>query len=109
MDRLKSALSESLSLFIKICGLGVILVIFGRVTDLYPITVVGGLMMAPLTVMAGLACLAVVLLAPAWPLGALSDRVSTRWQKPFVILAIVAVLGWWALWGFIATGALADH
>jgi len=109
MERLSSAITGALPWIIKACALGVVLVIVGRVSDIYLITTIGGLLMAPLTLIAGLACLAVVLLAPLWPLGEVIERSPPKVQGPVMVVAILALLCWWALWGFIATGALADH
>lgn len=109
MERLSSAISAAMPWIIKSCAIGVVLVIIGRVSNIYPIATVGGLLMVPLTLIAGLACLAVVLLAPLWPLGEIIERVPSRVQAPAMVMAFVALLCWWALWGFIATGALADH
>ena len=93
----------------KACAAGVALVITGRVSGIEPVIVVGGALMAPFTILAGLACLFIVLMAPAWPFSALSDKVPDRLGVPFMVVTVVATLAWWALWGFIATGALSDH
>lgn len=94
---------------VKACAAGVGLVITGRVAGLEPIMLVGGALMAPFTILAALACLFIVLMAPAWPFSSLAEKVPERWGKPFLALSVAITLAWWALWGFIATGALSDH
>lgn len=101
--------TDFLPLMFKCCAVGVLLVIMGRVSQVELLSTVGGVLMTPLTVLAGAACLFVVLLAPAYPCAAAFEKVPERLAWPFIILSIAALLSWWALWWFIATGALADH
>lgn len=101
--------TDFLPLMFKCCAVGVLLVIMGRVSQVELLSTVGGVLMTPLTVLAGAACLFVVLLAPAYPFAAAFEKIPERLAWPFIILSIAALLSWWALWWFIATGALADH
>lgn len=78
------------------CAIGVVLVIVGRVTGSELTGDIGALFMAPLVVVAGLSCMLVVLLAPAWPLATLAAKVPSAWVWPFNLAALaVTVLWWW--------------
>lgn len=91
------------------CAAGVAFVVLGRICSLDWLQTLGGILMAPLTLLVAAACMGVVLLAPAWPITALADRVPVGLRTAFAVLAVAVVLSWWALWAFIARGALQDH
>lgn len=109
MNRVGAFIERHIPLMAKLCAIGVVLVIIGEVVGVPAIRTFGGVLTAPLTLLCALACLAVVLLAPAWPLAAISGKIPRAARVPFLAAAAAVVVGWWALWAFIATGALASY
>ncbi|WP_133607436.1 hypothetical protein [Aquabacterium commune] len=92
------------------CAAGVVLVIAGRVVGSELIGDVGAVLMAPLTLIAGGACTLVVLLAPAWPLSSLAEKIPDAWAWPFIGTSMaVTLLWWWLVWSCIAAGPGPDY
>lgn len=83
---------------------GVVLVIVGRVAGSDLVSNLGGILMLPMLAIAGLAMAGVVLLAPAWPMAALADRIPPRLGWAFIPGSAAVLFCWWA---FLA--ALAYH
>lgn len=93
----------------KACGIGLVIELVGLVADVKPLVVIGGALMLPFSLLAGLACLFVVMMAPAWPFAALAEKVPDRLGLPFLLLSVAATLAWWTMWVFIAVGDLLVH
>ena len=96
------------SKILKVVGLaavaGVLIILVSAITQWRPLADVGGLLLAPGLLLAGGACVLVVLAAPIWPISAIAEKVP-RWARwPFAGLTVVATLAWWAIWVAIAAG-----
>lgn len=85
---------------------GVLLILLGAVFQVPTMATVGGALLTPGLVVAGGACMLVVLMVPIWPISALAEKVPPWARWPFVAAAIVIAMAWWALWASIALG---DH
>lgn len=103
------SLTTILPTLIKACGVGLGIELIGFVANVKPLVVIGGVLMLPFSILAGLACLFIVMMAPAWPFAALAEKVPERLGWPFLILSILITLAWWVLWVFIAVGDLIVH
>lgn len=90
----------------KAAAVGVLLIVLGAVFQWRPLADLGGAMLTPGLVVAGGACMLVVLMAPVWPAAALAEKVPTWARWPFAAAVVVLTLAWWALWVSIALG---DH
>lgn len=87
---------------LKAAAVGVLLVIIGRVTGSPSLTSLGGWLLAPTLVVAGGACLLVVLMAPAFPISWLMEHAPKELAWLWIALSAAAMLAWWAIWlGFI--------
>ena len=86
-------------------ALGGVLIIVGRVGCSEIVGHIGAALLAPITLIAGGACLLVVLLAPVWPLSAIASKVPDLLTWPFIVasLAVVA-LWWWCVWACVTAG-----
>ncbi len=87
-------------------AIGVAIIIVATVAGWPLASRVGGVLLSPLLLLAGSACLVVVLLAPAWPFAAVAEKVPEWARWPTMAAAVVVTLSWWALWVSIALG---DH
>lgn len=81
------------------------LIIAGRVGGSEIAGHIGAALLAPITLIAGGACLLVVLLAPAWPLSAMAPRVPHLLRWPFIAASVAVVaLWWWCVWACVTAG-----
>ncbi|MFZ5527001.1 MAG: hypothetical protein ACOZE7_10140 [Pseudomonadota bacterium] len=87
---------------LKAAAIGLLLVIVGRVANAPSVTSLGGWMLAPTLLVAGGACLLVVMGAPVFPISWLLERAPKELSWLWIGLSAVVMLAWWALWlGFI--------
>lgn len=87
-------------------GVGLLLILLSAIFQWRPLADLGGALLTPGLVVAGGACILVVLMAPVWPVAALADKVPTWARWPFAAAAVLFTLAWWWIWVSIALG---DH
>ena len=90
----------------KAAAVGVLLIVLSAILQWRPLADLGGALLTPGLVVAGGACILVVLMAPVWPIAALAEKVPPWARWPFAAVAIAGTLAWWALW---VSFALGDH
>lgn len=87
---------------LKAAGIGLAIVLVGLIFQWPDVQQVGGWLMAPMLLIAGGACLLVVLLAPTFPISWLLEQLPESLSWLWIALSCVAMLAWWWLWlGFL--------